>query len=214
MSAQRKFDLSLYLVADATQCGARGLVATVKTALKGPVSMLQLRGQRTHLRQLLEDALALCEMARHHRIPFVINDHVDIALAAKADGVHVGQADMPVPVARRLLGNDKIIGLSVTCATELASIDPATVDYVGLGPVFPTSTKVDAAPALGIEGFRDLRQQIDQPVVAIGGLNQTNADAVVRAGADGVAVVSAICTALDPEQAARHLRHLVTEAQK
>lgn len=213
MSAPKAFDLSLYLVADAAQCGSRGLVATVKAALKGPVSILQLRGPRTYLRELLEDALALRRMAQHHGIPFIVNDHVDIALAANADGVHVGQADMPTPFVRRLLGNGKIVGLSVTCAAELASVDPGNVDYVGLGPVFPTSTKVDAAPALGISAFRDLRRQIDLPVVAIGGLNQSNVGAAVEAGADGVAVVSAICAAPDPEQAACDLRRLVAGAQ-
>lgn len=213
MSAAANFDLSLYLVVDAAQCGSRGVVATVRAALKGDISMVQLRGQRLHLRQLLEDALALGDMTRHHGIPLIINDHLDIALAAKADGVHVGQADMPAPFARRLLGREKIVGLSVTCAAELATIDAALVDYVGLGPVFPTNTKADAAPALGIDAFRDVRRQIDLPVVAIGGLNDRNVGDIVKAGADGVAVVSAICAAADPEQAARHLRHLVTEAR-
>lgn len=212
MSARPSFDLSLYLVLDAAQCGTRGVLATAKAALKGGVTMLQLRGDRAHLRQFLADALTLQDMARDHGIPFIVNDHLDIALAAKADGIHVGQQDLPAPLARRLLGEGTIIGLSVTRAADLLSIDSAIIDYVGLGPVFPTKTKIDAAPALGIDGFRDLRGQIDLPVVAIGGLNHGNIGTVMAAGADGVAVVSAICGAPDPEQASRDLRPLVVEA--
>nr|WP_298684083.1 thiamine phosphate synthase [uncultured Dongia sp.] len=208
-----KFDLSLYLVTDSILCGAMGVVATAEAAIRGGVTMLQLRGPRDNLRQLLDDAIALRDVARHHGIPFVVNDHVDIALAVQADGVHVGQDDMPAAFARQLLGREKIVGISITSVADLPSADPAVVDYVGLGPVFATTTKLNAAPALGLDGFRGLRQRVGLPVVAIGGLNLGNIAGVMAAGADGVAVVSAICGTPDPARAARDLRQIVRGGQ-
>lgn len=206
-------DLSLYLVADQDACRAGGIESIVAAAIDGGVSMVQLRGTRGHLRQFLTDALALRALTRKAGIPFIINDHIDIALAAEADGVHVGQADMPAPFARQLLGKDKITGLSVTCAADVSPRELSLVDYVGLGPVFPTVSKADAAPALGVDGFRSLRARIDLPVVAIGGIDVGNAVAVMAARADGIAVVSAICAAADPRQAAMALKRRVTEAR-
>jgi thiamine-phosphate pyrophosphorylase len=208
------FDLSLYLVADQTFCRSGGIEAIVAAAIGGGVSMVQLRGTRANLRQLLADALALRKLTRQAGIPLIINDHIDIALAAEADGVHVGQADMPAPFARQLLGRDKIIGLSVTSADDLSDRELSLVDYVGLGPVFPTSSKMDAAPALGLEQFRNLRARIGLPVVAIGGINQNNAGRVMAAHADGIAVVSAICCAADPRLATAALRQSVMEAKQ
>jgi len=207
-------DLSLYLVADQEFCRQPGIEAVVARAIDGGVSMVQLRGSRADLRQLLADALALRKIAAARGIPFVVNDHVDIALAADADGVHVGQADMPVTVARRLLGKDKIIGLSVTREVELADPSLGLADYIGLGPVFPTRTKSDAAPALGLDRFQAIRTRIALPVVAIGGITRENAGDVMAAGADGIAVVSAICSAADPRDAAAALKRVVMEAKR
>jgi thiamine-phosphate pyrophosphorylase len=207
------FDLSLYLVADQAFCRESGIEAIVRAAIAGGVTMVQLRGERGNLRQLLADAQALRAATAQTRIRFVVNDHLDIALAAKADGVHVGQADMPAPFARQLLGKDKIVGLSVTNATELASVDPTLIDYVGLGPVFPTQSKSNAAPALGVEAFGDLRSYIPLPVVAIGGIKPHNAGEVIAAGADGIAVVSAICSAVDPRIASAELAQIIAEAR-
>jgi len=158
--------------------------------------------------------LTLRELTERRGIPLIINDHVDIALAADADGVHVGQADMPVRFVRQLLGQEKIIGLSITHAGDIVDPELALVDYVGLGPVFPTQSKVDAAPALGIEQFRAIRSLIDLPTVAIGGIGQQNAGSVIAAQADGIAVVSAICSALDPRGAAASLRQCIGEARR
>jgi thiamine-phosphate pyrophosphorylase len=205
------FDLSLYLVADQESCRHGGIETIVAAAIEGGATMVQLRGTRTHLRQFLADALALLTLTRKAGIPLIINDHIDIALAAGADGVHVGQADMPAAFARQLLGKDKIIGLSVTCAADLSDRDFALVDYVGLGPVFPTRSKADAAPALGLEQFAILRSRIALPVVAIGGINLSNAGSVMAAGADGIAVVSAICSSTDPRQAAVSFRQCILE---
>ncbi|MDY0870481.1 thiamine phosphate synthase [Dongia rigui] len=205
-------DLSLYLVADQEFCRPGGIERIVAAAIDGGASMVQLRGTRTNLRQFLTDALALRALTRRAGIPLIINDHIDIALAAGADGVHVGQADMPAPFARQLLGKDKIIGLSVTCTEDISERDLVLVDYVGLGPVFPTRSKTDAAPALGLQQFAILRSRIALPVVAIGGINLSNAGSVMAAGADGVAVVSAICSAPNPRQATMSLRQCIEEA--
>lgn len=199
------FDLSLYLIADQEFCRAGGMEEIVASAIAGGVTMVQLRGDRADLRRLLEDALMLRALTARHGIAFVVNDHIDIALAAKADGVHVGQADMPAPFARQLLGRDRIVGLSVTKADELDTIDTALVDYVGLGPVFPTGSKADAAPALGLGTFAEIRRRIPVPVVAIGGIHAGNAADIIGAGADGIAVLSAICSAADPRLASLNL---------
>jgi len=205
MNGRTRFDLSLYLVTDNALCGARGLQATVETALTGGVSMLQYRAKDSELRTALAEAAMLAEIARRHNVPFIVNDRLDIALAVDADGLHVGQSDMPSLIARRLLGPDKILGISVTRELEIATVDAAVVDYVGLGPVFATGTKPDAAAPLGLEKFRSLRHRIDLPVVAIGGIQRDQARQVIEVGADGIAVVSAICAAPDAAAAARDL---------
>ncbi len=214
MNVRHRFDLSLYLVTDHALCGERGLKATVSAALAGGVSMLQYRAKDRDLRAALAEAAMLAELARERGVPFIVNDRLDIALAIDADGLHVGQSDMPTLIARRLLGPEKILGLSVTGASELATVDPAIVDYVGLGPVFATATKSDAAPPMGLEGFRALRREIALPVVAIGGIGQDQAAAVIQVGADGIAVVSAICTATDATAAARDLRQHIASGRR
>ncbi|MET1027777.1 MAG: thiamine phosphate synthase [Dongiaceae bacterium] len=204
-----RFDLSLYLVTDNALCGERGLQATVEAALAGGVSMLQYRAKDNELRTALAEAAMLAELARRHKVPFIVNDRLDVALAVGADGLHVGQSDMPSLIARRWLGPDKILGISVTREIEIATVDPAVVDYVGLGPVFATGTKSDAAVPLGLEKFHSLRQRIEMPVVAIGGIQREQASQVIAAGADGIAVVSAICAATDATAAARDLCRMI-----
>lgn len=207
-------DLSLYLVTDQALCGPRGLVATVEAALRGGVTALQYRAKAIEMRDAIAEASALAALAREAGIPFIINDRLDLALAVDADGLHVGQSDMPPALARRCLAPGKILGLSVTTEAELSTIDGAVIDYVGLGPVFATATKSDAAPALGLDLFRRLRQAIDLPVVAIGGIDLQRTADVIAAGADGIAVVSAICAALDPAAAARDLQQRIIQARQ
>ena len=207
-------DLSLYLVTDRALCGPRGLVATVEAALRGGVTALQYRAKATEMRHAIAEAAALAELARTSGIPFIINDRLDLALAVDADGLHVGQSDMPPALARRLLPPGKILGLSITAEAELPTIDPSIIDYVGLGPVFATATKSDAAPALGLDLFRQLRAAIDLPVVAIGGIDRQRTADIIAAGADGIAVVSAICAAPDPAAAARDLQQRIIQARQ
>jgi len=201
----RRFDPSVYLVLDRLFIGERGLLATLRAALAGGVTVVQLRDKQALRPLFLEEARRIQALLRPLGIPFIVNDRVDVAREIGADGVHVGQDDMPAADARRLLGPDAIIGLSVSRADEIAGADPDIVDYVGLGPVFATNTKPDTPPPLDLGGVRALRPRLAVPVVAIGGIGAGNAAEIVRAGADGVAVVSSICSAPDPEAAARRL---------
>lgn len=205
----RPFNLSLYLVTDPEMTARRGLVETVVAAVAGGVTIVQLRDKSGSARELAEAGRALLARLRPLGIPLLVNDRIDVACAIGADGVHVGQEDLPPTVARTILGPDAIVGLSVTKAEELATID-ASVDYVGLGPLFQTGTKADAAPALGEVEFARLRREIPLPVVAIGGIGPANLRQTLRAGADGIAVVSAICAAADPRAAAAALATAIT----
>lgn len=201
-----KVDYTVYLVTDAPERYAHGLLAGVEAALAGGVSIVQYRAATGTRRHLYETARALRDLLRSHRVPLIINDKVDLALAVDADGVHVGQNDLPAEVVRRLIGPGKLIGLSITTPEQLDGIPPKTVDYLGLGPVFPTISKDDAAPALGLEQLARMTAHCALPTVAIGGISLENAPAVFAAGVNGLAVVSALSLATDPAAAARALR--------
>jgi thiamine-phosphate pyrophosphorylase len=198
----------LHLVTDSSLCGARGLEAVVAAAVAGGATCVQLREKNLPTRAFVERARALRALLAPLRVPLLINDRLDIALAVEADGVHVGQGDMPPADVRRLMPQ-ALIGLSIESLTQLAPAEREPVDYYGISPVFATATKADAAPALGLEGLRAIRARTSRPLVAIGGLHADNAAAVVAAGADGLAVVSALCAAEDPEAAARALRERI-----
>ncbi len=209
-----KLDLSLYLVLDPVMCG--GFDATIKLTqqvLDAGVTVIQLRAPQWKKRDWLRLSQQILPMSREARVPFLINDHIDIALACDADGVHLGQGDLPLAMARQLLGPDKILGLSISKAHHLQGDDCLLADYLGVGPVFPTGTKQDADPAIGLATFRDWMTQIHQPVVAIGGIGASETSDIIRAGADGIAVVSAICAATDPALATRTLGQLIHEAR-
>lgn len=207
-----RFNLSLYLVTDPEMTARRGVVETVAAAVDGGVTIVQLRDKTAPARALAEAGRALLARLRPLGIPLLVNDRLDVAHAIGADGAHIGQEDLPPAAARALLGRDAIIGLSITAAADLPTID-AAVDYVGLGPLFPTGTKADAAPALGETEFAALRRRIALPVVAIGGIGLANAARAIAAGADGIAVVSALCAAADPRLAARQLRTALDSAR-
>lgn len=201
-----KVDYTLYLVTDAPERYAHGLLVGVEAALAGGVSIVQYRATAGTRRHLYETARALLALLRPRRVPLIINDQVDLALAVDADGVHVGQNDLPAEIVRRLIGPGKLLGLSITAPGQLDAIPPQTVDYLGLGPVFPTISKDDAAPALGLESLARLTARTTLPTVAIGGINLENAADVFAAGVEGLAVVSALSLAADPAAAARALR--------
>lgn len=202
-------DLALYLVADSGLCGTRGLLATVAAAAAGGVTAVQLREPGATTRELCRLGEALQEVLGGTGVPLIVNDRVDVALAVDAAGVHLGQSDLDVTVARRLVGDAMVIGLSVSTAEEVAAANrlPAgTVGYLGIGPVFATATKPEAAAPLGLERTAALAAATHLPCVAIGGIAAANVGQVLATGVDGVAVVSAICAADDPAAAAGRLR--------
>jgi thiamine-phosphate pyrophosphorylase len=202
-------DLSLCLVIGSRPSRGRPMIETVRAALRGGVTTVQLRDKEASGRDLTALAEALLDLVAGTPVTVLVNDRVDVALAAGAHGVHLGQSDVDALSARRIAGPSFAVGLSVSRAADVARVSglPAgTVDYLGIGPVFPTTTKPDAEPALGLAGVAALRAATHLPCVAIGGITQENARAVRATGVDGVAVVSAICATDRPEVAAAALR--------
>jgi thiamine-phosphate pyrophosphorylase len=208
------FALDLYLVTDPVLCGTRGVEAVVAEAIAGGATMVQLRDDATPDAALAALARRLVTLLKPTGVPLIVNNRVEIAIAAEAAGVHVGQADTPADLVRDRLGPEAIVGLSITAAGQLAAVPAGMVDYLGVGPVFATTTKSDAAPALGLAGLAEIRALTGLPIVAIGGLSAANAGPAIAAGADGVAVVSAICATASPRSAARELLGLVRAARQ
>jgi thiamine-phosphate pyrophosphorylase len=195
----------LYLVTDRGLCAGRALEDVVARAVQGGVACVQLREKDLSTRAFLDLALSLKALLAPLRVPLLINDRLDVALAAGADGVHVGQGDMPAGLVRKFMGPGAIIGLSVETWEDVERAQDLEVDYLGVSPVFDTPTKTDTKAAWGLEGLQRIRAFSRHPLVAIGGLNLGNVAQAVRAGADGIAVVSAICASPEPGTAARDL---------
>ncbi len=211
---KRNLDLSLYLIADPDLCGARSVVETVREAVTGRPSLVELRDATAATGILVAHAQAITAVLKPAGVPFIVGDRVDVALAADADGVHVAHGGMPPADARRLIGRKRILGLSITSEADLDSADLAGIDYLVVGPTYQSLAKPDTAQPLAIGGLHEIRQRTKLPIVAIGGLHAGNAGDAIAAGADGVAVVSAICSAPDPEAATRELREVVAAALK
>lgn len=197
-----KSQLRLYLVTDPVLCGDMGVVETVQRAVAGGVTMVQLRDKHATTAQRTDLALALKAALKGTGVPLVINDDVLAAVATDADGAHIGQSDISAKQTRALLGPGKILGLSCETVQTVRDADPALVDYLGLGPVFGTTTKTDHACPTGFDGLAQLVALSSLPNVAIGGLKPDHIDGVLASGADGMAVVSAICGQSDPRTAA------------
>ena len=208
-----RFDFGLMLVTDRRLAGGRPLEDIVEAAVRGGVTAVQLREKESATRESLELARRLLARLDRAGLPLIVNDRADIALAAGAAGVHLGQDDLPVREARRLLGPGAIIGLSVETPEQAAAAEAWDVSYLGVSPVYTTPTKTDTKPPWGLDGIRRLRALTRRTLVAIGGIHAGNAADVLAAGADGLAVVSAICAAPDPEAAARRLREIVDAAR-
>jgi thiamine-phosphate pyrophosphorylase len=202
-------DLGLVLVTDRSLAGGRPIESMVEAAVRGGVTAVQLREKTASTREFVALGRRLFDLLHPRGIPLIINDRVDVALAVLADGVHLGQADMSVQDARRILGPKVLLGLSVGTLAEASAADRLEVDYLGVSPIFATPTKADAGTPWGPEGLWRLRPVARKPLVAIGGIGPANAARVLEAGAEGLAVVSAICAAPDPEAAARELREIV-----
>lgn len=212
---QKQLDLTLYLVLDPVLCGGiAGMVQTTQVAVANGVTAVQLRSEQAYdRRDWYQAALALKEVLAETTVPLLINDQVDVAMAVQADGVHVGQSDLPVDVVRKLIGTEKLIGLSVSNASQMQSVPWEQVDYLGIGPIYPTNSKGDAAPVLGVEQLQKLVQSKQCPAVAIGGINRSNITQVMQTGIDGVAVISAICAQPDVGAATQQLLQQIRQAQ-
>lgn len=202
--------LQLYLVMDMQSYGGRTAVEIAREAIDGGVTMIQWREKSQPLRDVLEISKQVRALCRGLGIPFVVNDRVDIALLLDADGVHVGQDDLPAPEVRRLIGPDRFVGVSAGSWEEACWALEQEADYLGVGPVYGTPTKPDAGDAIGFELLGRLKAECSGiPRVGIGGINRSNAGLVTKAGADGIAVVSAITRSSNPQEAAAELKQLI-----
>jgi thiamine-phosphate pyrophosphorylase len=206
--------LRLYLVTDQSLMRGRPLADVVAAAVQGGVGCVQLREKSLGTRDFLAQALLLKKLLAPLRVPLVINDRIDIALACGADGVHLGQSDLPVAEARKLLPPEVFIGWSVESMDEVLQSVALPLDYLGVSPVFATPTKTDTGRAWGLDGLARVRAATTLPLVAIGGIHAGNARQLLRAGADGLALVSALCAADDPRAAAAGIRLVCDEELK
>jgi thiamine-phosphate pyrophosphorylase len=209
---ERLSTAGVYLVTEEVLSQGRTSIEVAEAALGAGIGAIQVREKETTARRALEIALALRALTRERGALLLVNDRLDLALAAGADGVHLGQDDVPVSTARALLGPQALIGLSMTHPDQLDAPDAAQADYLGVGAVFPTSSKADAEET-GLELLAAARARSEVPIVAIGGITVENAPAAIRAGAHVVAVISAVCGATDPAAAARQLLEAVGRAR-
>jgi thiamine-phosphate diphosphorylase len=202
-------DYSLYLILDPDLAAGRPLTELAEEALEGGVTMLQLRYKGKNMREFLKLARQIRKICLPFQVPLIINDRLDIALAAGAEGAHVGQEDLPAQEARQILGPDRILGVSATCLKEAEEAERTGASYIGLGSIFSTSSKADAGRPIGAEVIAEVSRAIRIPVVAIGGIHLGNVEEVIRRGASGVAVISAIMHAQDSKEAARKMKQAI-----
>ncbi|MFH0765780.1 MAG: thiamine phosphate synthase [Calditrichota bacterium] len=201
----------LFVLTDEVLSGGRSHVEVAQAALAGGAKVIQLRDKQASSRKLLDCALKIRELTTATQAVFIVNDRLDIALASEADGLHVGQDDLPAQVARKLLGSKKILGVSARSVKEAIQAECDGADYIGLGPVFEArGTKVNAGEPLGLELIRAVRRIVKIPIIAIGGINRDNAAEVIQAGATGVAVISAVVGAADIKAATAEIKRIIT----
>jgi thiamine-phosphate pyrophosphorylase len=204
---KRKIDYSLYLVTDRELMAAGSIEECVEQAVSGGCTLVQLREKTASSREFYETAVRVRKITADFSVPLIINDRADIALAVNADGVHIGQDDLPVDKARRIMGKDAIIGVSANNLTEALTAAAMGADYLGVGAMFPTGTKKDA-DSTTMDELRRIRAEIKLPIVAIGGINKNNVPLFAGTGIDGIAVVSAVVSQKDAGGAARELKAL------
>lgn len=207
-------DLSLYLATDRNLSQGRATVDIVRAAVAGGVTCVQLREKNCGTREFVDEARTVRALLTGTGVHLIINDRIDVALAVGADGVHLGQTDMHIADARRIVGRSMLIGISAECLDDAIRAEAQGADYVGISPVFATLTKTDTAPPLGLKGVAAIRAAVSIPLVGIGGVGSANAAQVIHAGCDGVAVVSAIVSALDPKRAAAELKAIIDTAKE
>ena len=178
-----------------------------KCAIRGGADTVQFRQKTASTREMIEMCREIKRLCKDADVTFIVNDRVDVAIASEADGVHLGQDDFPIPLARKLLGDTRIIGGSAVTLEEAQECLSEGADYIGFGPVYPTTSKNDAGPVTGIELLKEVVNAISIPIIAIGGVSVENTPEVIRAGAQGIAVISAVCCQENPEQATKELSH-------
>ncbi|MDR2798619.1 MAG: thiamine phosphate synthase [Treponema sp.] len=201
----------LYLCTDRILSLGRPITEAVEAAIAGGVTMVQLREKEVSTGEFYRIALDVRTVTRHHHVPLVINDRLDIALAVSAEGLHIGQSDLPLSVARRLAGNRLFIGFSASTVEEARRAQAEGANYLGVGAVYPTGSKADAGEAIGLNRLAEICAAVNIPVVGIGGINAANAAEVMKTGAAGIAVISGILSKPDIQDAARNLRVIVNE---
>lgn len=211
---KQRIDWSLYVITDRAIAAGRDLIEVVAGALRGGATLVQLRAKAASTAEMVALGRRLHAVTQAADVPLIVNDRIDVALAIDAEGVHVGPPDdMPADAARRLLGPERLLGVSAESARIAEQAYDAGADYVGVGDVFGTSAKADAGDPIGLEGLRAVVSVSRLPVVGIGGIDAENAGAVIQAGAAGVALISAVIGAQDPEAAARDLRRRIDRAR-
>ncbi|MBU4310347.1 thiamine phosphate synthase [bacterium] len=207
-------DLSLYVIIDRSMMRGRSPIQIAREAIAGGATALQLRAKDLESRDLCHLASSLKKVAKKKKALFIVNDRIDIAQAVDADGVHLGQEDLPIKIARKLLGRNKIIGATVRNLSQALKAQREGADYVSLGPIFSTKTKKDLPPPRGLKTIAQIKEKIRLPLIAIGGINRDNVASVIRAGADGVAAASAVVGAKNIRKTTGELLRQIKEVKR
>ena len=210
----KNIDYGLYLVTDQKLAGANNIVDVVKRAILGGVSVVQYRDKDVDTGLMIKMAEQIYEITKSCGVPLIVNDRVDVMMAIDADGVHVGQSDMPARLVRSLIGPDKILGVSVKTVDQAIKAVDDGADYLGVGDIFGTATKKDAGLPIGLDVLRAISAVVKVPIVGIGGINDSNAQDVILNGADGIAVISAIVGKNDPKAAAKKLSSIIKDTKR
>lgn len=200
-----EIDYGLYLITDRSFLKGRSLKNVVEEAILGGVTLIQVREKNISTREFYNVALEVKEVTKYYKVPIIINDRIDIAQAIDADGVHLGQSDMHIKIARKILGEEKIIGISAGNVKEAVDAERDGADYLGIGAIFYTGTKKDIETPIGIKGLKEVCNSVKIPSVAIGGINETNFKEVLSTGTNGISVISAILGKDDIRQASKNL---------
>ncbi len=209
----QSIDWSVYIITDERAAGQRSLPEVVSAAIQGGATVVQLRAKTMTTRAMVELGHALHAITRAAGIPLIVNDRIDVALAIDAEGVHVGQDDMHAALARRLIGPERILGISTATVAQAQQAERDGADYLGVGDIFGTPSKPDAGPPIGLPRLAEIVRAVHIPILAIGGITLDNAASVIEAGATGVSVISAVVGAADPAVAARQLRERIAAAR-
>ena len=204
----------LYIITDQRISHGKSHLEVAAAAISGGATVIQFRDKEIRNSEAIEVCHKIHKLTREKGIPFIVNDRVEVARAVDAEGVHLGQEDMSFSSARKILGKEKIIGVSVETVGQALKAAKGGADYLGVGPIYPTATKVDAGEALGVARLREIKKAVNLPVVAIGGINEENLEEVLKVGADGVAIISAVVGAPDITQACRKLKNKIEYIKK